>query len=99
MEIIKRKSEKVLELLVRGRIDAALANQLELELLGAIRDGAETIWVDLSEAQSLGSAGIRVLAQYYRQMKNNQKTLRIVRPSPQAESVLSLTGFQDLILR
>ena len=51
------------ELLVAGRIDGAGANQLEEEVLKAIRAGAETIYVNLSEATFLCSAGLRVLLQ------------------------------------
>src|SRR5437762_2797387 len=86
------------ELLVSGRIDAAGANELELEVLATIRGGANPIYVNLSEATFLCSAGIRVLMQYWRQMKNSQRTLLVTRPAPEVESVLETTGFKDLIV-
>lgn len=97
MAIRKITSGESVELIVPGRIDGALANQMEVDILGAIREGAKNIYVNLSEAEFLCSAGIRVLLQYYRQMKNNKKLLCVTRPSESIKSILDLTGFKDLV--
>src|SRR5438105_10393811 len=68
------------ELLVSGRIDGAGANQLEEQILAAIRAGAKNIYVNLSQVTFLCSAGLRVLLQYWRQMKNSQCVLLATRP-------------------
>jgi len=86
------------ELLVSGRIDGPGANQLEEEILKAIRAGTKSIYVNLSEATFLCSAGLRVLLQYWRQMKNTQRTLLATRPSPEVDSVLSTSGFREMIV-
>jgi anti-sigma B factor antagonist/stage II sporulation protein AA (anti-sigma F factor antagonist) len=86
------------ELLVAGRIDGAGANQLEEEILKAIRAEAKTIYVNLSGATFLCSAGLRVLLQYWRQMKNSGRALLASRPSPEVDSVLSTSGFRELIV-
>jgi anti-anti-sigma factor len=86
------------ELLVSGRIDGPGANQLEEEVLKTIRAGAQTIFVNLSEATFLCSAGLRVLLQYWRQMKNNQRQLLATRPSAEVEPVLVTSGMRDLIV-
>ena|SRR5438045_3081803 len=86
------------ELLVSGRIDGAGANQLEEQILAAIRAGAKNIYVNLSQVTFLCSAGLRVLLQYWRQMKNSQRVLLATRPSPEAEAVLMTTGFKDQIV-
>jgi len=98
MQIRKTITGDCHELLVSGRIDGAGANELELEVLATIRTGANPIYVNLSEATFLCSAGIRVLMQYWRQMKNSQRTLLVTRPTPEVESVLETTGFKDLIV-
>ena len=64
MEIRKTTTNQTHELMVSGRIDGAGANQLEVEILAAIRAGATTIYVNLSQATFLCSAGLRVLLQY-----------------------------------
>jgi anti-sigma B factor antagonist len=98
MPITKITSADNWELTVPGRIDGAVANQLEIEILGAIRAGAKEIFINLSQADFICSAGIRVLLQYHRQMKNNQKTLLVTRPSLNITSILDMTGFKDLIV-
>lgn len=98
MAIEKKISGTNYELIVPGRIDGTLANELEVEILAAIRGGATEIYVNLSLASFLCSAGIRVLMQYYRQMKTAKKTLLVTRPSPEVESILDMTGFKDLIV-
>jgi anti-anti-sigma factor len=85
------------ELLISGRIDGVGANQLEEEILKAIRAGAKNIYVNLSGATSLCSAGLRVLLQYWRQMKNSGRSLLATRPSPEVDAVLDTCGFRDLI--
>ena len=98
MAIKKITSGEVCELTVPGRIDGNLANQLELEVMAAIRGGVNRLLINLSEADYICSAGIRVLLQYYRQMKNNQKFFGVTKPTANIESILDLTGFKDLIV-
>lgn len=98
MEIRKNITGECHELMVTGRVDGAGANALEEEILATIRAGANPIYVNLAQATFLCSAGIRVLMQYWRQMKNSQRTLLVTRPSPDVESVLETTGFKDLIV-
>ena len=97
MEIRKTITNQTHELMVSGRIDGAGANELEVEILAAMRAGAATIYVNLSQATFLCSAGLRVLLQYWRQMKNSQRLLQATRPSPEVAAVLVATGFQDLV--
>jgi anti-anti-sigma factor len=86
------------ELFVSGRVDGEGANQLEEQILATMRAGAQTIYVNLNQATFLCSAGLRVLLQYWRQMKNSQKVLLATRPSPETESVLATSGFKDLLV-
>jgi anti-anti-sigma factor len=97
MAITKNNAGDNLELVVSGRVDGDAANALEVEVLCAQRQGFHTIYVNLAEATFLCSAAIRVLLQYYRQMKLNGKKFLVTRPSPEAASALEMTGFTDLI--
>ncbi len=60
MEIRKTITGDTHELMVAGRVDGEGANQLELEILTAIRANAQNIYVNLSQATFLCSAGLRV---------------------------------------
>jgi anti-sigma B factor antagonist len=97
MDIEKKISGNSLELTLSGRVDGAAANQLEIDVLAAIKQGASTIFVNLAQATFLCSAGIRVLLQYHRQMKNKGQKLLVTRPSSEVASALEMTGFPELI--
>jgi anti-anti-sigma factor len=98
MAITKTISGDFCELSVSGRIDGAAANELEVEILAAVRDGAREIFINLAQAEWICSAGIRVLLQYFRQMKSSGKRLLVARPSAEILSILEMTGFQSLIV-
>jgi anti-anti-sigma factor len=95
MPITKKALPDGLELFVSGRVDGAAANELEIQVLEAIRTGAKTVYVNLADATFLCSAGLRVLLQYWRQMKGAGKSLLVANPSPEVNSVLTMTGFRD----
>ena len=94
MPISKTISDDSAEIFVSGRVDGAAANELEIVLLETIRGGAKIVYVNLAEATFLCSAGLRVLLQFWRQLKNGGKTLWVVNPSPDADAVLTMTGFR-----
>jgi anti-anti-sigma factor len=98
MIITKQTNGSVTELFLRARVDGAAANQLEVETSAALRAGARTILLNFAEADFLCSAGIRVLLQYHRLMKNQQKLLQVSRVSPEIDAILELTGFRDILL-
>ncbi|MBI1839978.1 MAG: STAS domain-containing protein [Verrucomicrobia bacterium] len=98
MSIEKNISGDDHELLVQGRVDGALANALEVEVLSAMRAGAKAIYLNFANASFLCSAAIRVVMQYHRQMKTQGKKLLISRVSPEVDSILEMTGFRDLIV-
>jgi len=95
MEITKVITGDSHELQISGRIDGAGANQLEVETLAAVRAGATTLYVNLSQTTFLCSAGLRVLLQYWRQMKNSGKSFYVANPSPEVDAVLVMTGFRE----
>jgi len=86
------------EMLISGRIDGAGANQLEVEIISAIRSGTKNIYVNLDGATFLCSAGLRVLLQYWRQMKNSGRVLLATRPSPEVDAVLATSGFREVLV-
>ena len=97
MEIQKHITGDSWEFMLPGRVDGAAANQLEVEILAAIRQNAKSIYINLAEATFLCSAGLRVLLQYHRQMKGKGLTFLVTRPSPEVASALEMTGFPDLV--
>jgi anti-anti-sigma factor len=97
MEIRKQITADCWEFMLPGRVDGVAANQLEVEILAAMKQDAKTIYVNLAQATFLCSAGIRVLLQYHRQMKNKGLKLLATRPSAEVASALEMTGFPELV--
>jgi anti-anti-sigma factor len=97
MTIEKKISGESLELMLSDRVDGLGANELEVAVLAAIKQGYKAIYVNLAQATFLCSAGIRVLLQYHRQMKGKGLTLLVSRPSPEVASALEMTGFPELV--
>jgi anti-anti-sigma factor len=97
MEMQNFVTGDVVEIRIRGRIDGDAANLLEEEIL-KLRSKASAIYVNLSEATFLCSAGLRVLLQYWRSMKNVNKVLQVTTPSAEVDSVLSTTGFRQSLV-
>ena len=60
MAIEKKISGDSLELMLSERIDGTVANELEVAVLAAIKEGYKAIYVNLAQATFLCSAGIRV---------------------------------------
>lgn len=97
MQIEKNIGDDSLELVMPGRIDGEAANQLEIEVIAAMNEGHQSIYVNLGQATFLCSAGIRVLLQYHRKMNSMERKLLVSYPAPEVAAALKLMGFPDLI--
>jgi anti-anti-sigma factor len=98
MPIRQNVSGDCYELIVSGRIDGGVANEMEVQVLSAIKAGAKEIFINLSESDFLCSAGIRVILQYWRQLRGQGKRLMVTRPSPAIDDILGMTGFRDAVV-
>ena len=98
MSIEKRSNNEVCEFLVSGRVDGPVANELEVQVIAAIREGFNQVYINLADATFLCSAGLRVILQYHRQMKSKGRSLLVSRTSPETDQILELTGFRDQIV-
>ena len=92
-------------MLVSGRIDGEGANRLEEEILAILFEKKaddtqkpKTLYVNLSNATFLCSAGLRALMQHSRTMKSRQGQLLVSRPSPEATEVLKMAGVYDQLV-
>src|SRR5262245_37549797 len=97
MEIIKTQNQDVLELRLRGRLDAYWADHAGKAIDEAIRAGSHQIEVNLAQLDYLSSAGLRVLLHYYKQLKAVKGSLSITQPSAGAYTILKMAGFAMMI--
>jgi anti-sigma B factor antagonist/stage II sporulation protein AA (anti-sigma F factor antagonist) len=86
------------EIFVNGRIDGAVANEMEEQVIKAEKEGAKVILVNLAEADFICSAGIRVILQHWRQLRTQGRRLQVTRPSQPVLQILEMTGFRHAIV-
>ncbi len=98
MEITKRNRGRVLELHVKGRLDASWADHLGQELLAAIREGRHHIALDFSGLSYISSAGISVLVKFRRQLQGLDGTLSVVNPSETVMEVFRTVRLEGFFL-
>src|SRR5881628_3615500 len=98
MEIIKDQRGELLELRLRGRLDASWADHLGKAIDDAIRAGSHQIELNFAQVDYLSSAGLRLLLKYHKQLKAVHGRLAITEPSGGAYAILKMAGFAELMI-
>jgi anti-anti-sigma factor len=84
---------------VKGRVNMGNADQLEAAARQAYESGARYFLVDLSENESLTSAGLRAILSIYKLLHENPQTaakssrLKLLCPRSDTLRVLTIAGF------
>jgi anti-anti-sigma factor len=97
MEITRQRLDNTFELKAKGRLDAYWAGHLGDEVAEVLREGARSIRLNMKEVEYVSSAGIRVLFQAYKQLKDIHGTFAVTEPSEAVQSVLELAGLVELL--
>jgi anti-anti-sigma factor len=98
MKITSSKGESVAELAIEGRLDGYWADHLDRVIGEMIREGHHRIRLNLSLVTLITSAGIGVLAKFYKQLGQINGWLRISSPSPTVQRVLEITRLGPLLV-
>ncbi len=98
MEINTQQLGNVLELQINGRLDAYWANHLSSKLDEVIREGAHRLRLNLAEVDYLSSAGIGVLVQFYRKLKEIHGSFAVTNPSKPVQTVLKLAKLDAVLI-
>lgn len=95
LEVRKKNEGKILEVLLKGRLDTATSPQLEGEIkddLGEI----EKLVIDFFELEYISSAGLRVILSTQKKM-NVQGKMVIKNVNEEIMEVFEMTGFSDIL--
>lgn len=98
MKLSRRKTDQGMELIVDGRLDAYSADHLNQEVTKIMHGGTHNLSLQLREVHYISSAGIRVLLQFRKQLKQIGGSLSLREVSTTVRSVLQLTGFEELLI-
>ncbi|HVY69721.1 MAG TPA: STAS domain-containing protein [Verrucomicrobiae bacterium] len=97
MEITKQPAGEKLLVHITGRLDAYWSDHLTKALGESVREGFHQLQLDLSRVDYLSSAGIRVLIQYYKQLKSIGGALTVVNPSESVMGILDMAGLSAML--
>ena len=98
MQITKRQSGKIVQLLVEGRMDVHWSEHLASAVREEMRQGSHHILLDLSRVPYLSSAGIGVLVRLHHEFKSIQGSFAVANCSPTALKSLEITNLADLLV-
>ena len=96
MELNISKIGDGITIILKGRIDASVAPDLEQKLLSLISGGSCKLVADLSEVWFITSAGLRVLVASLKEAKRGRGDLRLAGIQGQVQEVLDLTGLSTI---
>src|SRR5215475_2523725 len=98
MQISKRQSGGMVDLLVEGRMDVHWSEHLAAAVREEMRRGLHHIRLDLSRVPYLSSAGIGVLVRLHHEFKSIQGSFAVANCSPTALKSLEITNLADLLI-
>jgi anti-anti-sigma factor len=98
MQITRRQSGNIVELLVEGRMDVHWSEHLAAAVRDEMRQGSHHIRLDLSSVPYLSSAGIGVLVRLHQEFKSIQGSFAVANCSPTALKSLEITNLASLLV-
>jgi|GEM_PF-3346269 len=95
IQIHKNNMRDLTELRIVGRLDSSTASVLSHALEEEVKAGHYKVVLNLLETDFLSSAAIRVLIQYYKELRSKRGFL-MVQPSDVVRSTITMVGLADL---
>jgi anti-anti-sigma factor len=96
MEITVNQYKRVTVVTVTGRVDGLTYTEFENALQAELEQGRINIVLDFSGVSFLASAGLRVLVNARKQVKNSGGRIAFAQPSPQVVETLEIAGLDPL---
>jgi len=87
----------LIEIEIDQRLDAANGPALERQLTDYVAQGARHLRLNMSRVEFMSSAGLRVLATVFRQLKDLGGSMQVVNAHPNAARVMELAGYGSLL--
>jgi anti-sigma B factor antagonist len=81
---------------ITGRLDTTTAPNLQ-SVVNELSEDTKELVFDMSGAQYISSAGIRVLIGAYKKMKSNQGTMRIEKANDMVCEFFEMTGLSRIL--
>lgn len=98
LEIAQEEQDTLRILILRGRLDADTAADLELAVQDLLTSGARDFLIDLEGVSYVSSAGLRVMLALAKQLEGSKGRLRLCAIGPAVMQVFDVAGFSKLFV-
>jgi anti-sigma B factor antagonist len=98
MEITQHPAGEILELRLRGRVDAAWGEHLSDTIERAVRAGSHHVELNCSGVDYISSLGIGVIVTQYKLLKSVNGSLVVTEPSKFVRQILETVGLAGLLI-
>ncbi|MCK5053690.1 MAG: STAS domain-containing protein [Anaerolineales bacterium] len=96
MEITVKGYKRVVVVTVTGRVDSVTYSEFESVLQAELEQGRVNVALDFSGVEFISSAGLRVLVNARKTVKNAGGKIVIAQPSLQVSETLEIAGLEVL---
>ena len=93
------KNQETVRFIIKGRMNAVSAPELQRKIEKTINEGAINIVLNMFEVEFLSSAGIRVILKIHKQMSQQEGKFNIEHPSENVRNVLGMTALDEMLIR
>src|SRR5262245_52494109 len=94
---IKNQRDKITHLALRGRLDAAGVDEVELRFTSYTVPRAKPLLLDMSEVTFVASVGLRMLLTTAKALDRRGAKTVLLNPQPAVREILSLSGLDQLM--
>ena len=93
METTETKTNGIVMLGLKGKLDTTTAPQLQEKLLAAIAGGEKQFAIDCAQLEYISSAGLRVLLLVAKQLRSGNGKIALYALKAHVKEVFDLAGF------
>jgi anti-anti-sigma factor len=93
VEIQERKTDGIVFLFLKGRLDASTSPLLEEKMAGLLDAGETRFAIQSAELDYISSSGLRVLLMGAKRLRGTAGKIVLVSPKPHVKDVFDIAGF------
>ena len=97
MEVVEKKQDGIFILIPKGRLDASTADEFRAKILQIIEDGTHNIVLDCEGLDYISSAGLRVLLEATKKVKQNQGKIVLCSLQPYIQEIFEVSMFDAFL--
>jgi len=98
LEITENVEGKMCKFFAKGRVDSNSAELLQSKLDKVLKEGFDTIVLNMEKIEYLSSIGIRIMLKAYKQACDKDLSFKIEKPSEIVRNVLGMVALKQLLV-